>query len=120
MSHPVLHGIPNCDSVKKARAWFSAEGLAYEFHDFRKQGVDAAALADWCARLGWETVLNRKGTSWRGLDEAARAAVEDAASACQAMRAQPSLIKRPVITWPDGGLTIGLDLAEFARRSGRG
>jgi len=111
----VLHGIPNCDTVKRARAWIADQGVEHEFHDFKKAGVPEARLAAWLASAGWETLLNRKGTSWRKLDEATRAAVVDAASAAALMRAQPSLIKRPVVDWPDGATTVGFDVAQFER-----
>jgi Spx/MgsR family transcriptional regulator len=113
----VLHGIPNCDTVKKARAWLAAQGLEHDFHDFKKQGVPAA-LDEWIARVGWERLLNRQGTTWRKLDAATQAAAADATGAAALMRAQPSVIKRPVVHWPDGGLTVGFDPAEFARRAG--
>ena len=111
----VLHGIPNCDTVKRARAWFEARGLACRFHDSKKQGVPAEVLADWMADVGWERLLNRQGTTWRKLDDATRAGVVDAASAAELMSAQPSVIKRPVVRWPGGSLSVGFDPADFAR-----
>lgn len=111
-----LHGIPNCDTVKKARAWLDANGREHRFHDFKKLGVPEAELDAWLASAGWEKVLNRKGTSWRGLDEATRAAVVDAASARPLLLAQPSLIKRPVVHWSDGAITVGFDPADWAER----
>jgi Spx/MgsR family transcriptional regulator len=102
-----VYGIPNCDSVKKARTWLSDQGLAYEFHDFKKQGVPEAELTRWVAAASWETVLNRKGTTWRKLDAATQAAVVDSASAQVLMLNQASAIKRPVITWPSGQITVG-------------
>ncbi|CAD5375100.1 Protein YffB [Rubrivivax sp. A210] len=104
-----LYGIPNCDSVKKARAALTERGLAHEFHDFKKAGVPESHLDAWLAAAGWEVLLNRKGTSWRALPEATRDAVVDAATARAAMLLQASLIKRPVIEWPDGCITVGLD-----------
>ena len=92
-----LYGIPQCDTVKKSRAWLQARGIEHDFHDFKKAGVPPAALEAWIARLGWETLLNRKGSTWRRLDEATRAAVTDAAGARALMLAQPSVIKRPVV-----------------------
>ena len=111
-----LYGIPNCDTVKRARVWLAGQGAAAVFHDFKKSGVPESALAAWIAAVGWERLINRQGTTWRRLDEASRSAVVDAASASALMRAQPSVIKRPVVVWPDGGVTVGLDLAEFSRR----
>ena len=107
MKKPIVYGIPNCDSVKKARVWLTGQGLDYEFHDFKKQGVPEAPLAQWLKACGWEVVLNRKGTTWRKLDAATQAAVQDAASAKALMLAQASVIKRPVIAWPSGAITVG-------------
>ncbi len=109
-----VFGIPNCDTVKRARLWLTEQGLAYEFHDFKKAGVPPEALAAWCEQLGWERVLNRAGTTWRKLDEATRAAVLDSASAQALLLAQPSAIKRPVLQWPDGRLSIGFSAELFA------
>jgi Spx/MgsR family transcriptional regulator len=109
-----LYGIPNCDSVKRARAWLTEQGLAYQFHDFKKAGVPPQALAEWCAQLGWERVLNRAGTTWRRLDESARAAVVDSASAQVLMLSHASAIKRPVLHWADGRLSIGFSAELFA------
>jgi Spx/MgsR family transcriptional regulator len=95
-----VYGIPNCDTVKKARTWLTEHGIAFEFHDFKKQGVSPAALDHWLQTLDWETVLNRKGTTWRKLDAATQAAVQDAASAKAVMLAHASVIKRPVVEWP--------------------
>lgn len=110
-----VHGIPNCDTVKKARAWLQAQGLDHHFHDFRKQGVPDA-LDLWLADIGWNALLNRKGTTWRGLDDATRAGVTDGASAAALMRAQPSVIKRPVVRWSDGSVTVGFSPADWAGR----
>lgn len=108
-----LYGIPNCDTVKRARAWLTDAGVSYEFHDFKKAGVPAPELARWLESLGWEKVLNRSGTTWRNLDEAIRAGVVDANSAAQLMQAQPSVIKRPVVQWADGRVTVGFSAALF-------
>jgi Spx/MgsR family transcriptional regulator len=113
---PTLYGIPNCDTVKRARAWLAGQGAAVQFHDFKKAGLPEAALDAWIAAVGWERLLNRKGTTWRQLDEATRAAVVDATSARALMLAQTSVIKRPVVAWPDGNVTVGFDPAEFSRR----
>ncbi len=104
-----LYGIPNCDTVKKARAWLDAQGQPHRFHDFKKQGVSADALSRWLAAAGWERLLNRQGTTWRRLDTATQQAVHDDASAAALLTAQPSLIRRPVVEWPDGQVSVGLD-----------
>jgi arsenate reductase len=102
---PTLYGIPNCDTVKKARVWLDQHGVAYAFHDYKKLGVDRATLEDWVAAHGWETVLNRTGTTFRGLPPEAKADL-DAGKAIELMLAQPSMIKRPVLE-VDGRTTVG-------------
>ncbi len=111
-----VHGIPNCDTVKKARAWLTEHGVEHSFHDFKKQGVPEAALDRWLAAAGWDTVINRKGTTWRQLDEATRAGVTDAASARALALANPSVIKRPVVQWAGGDITVGFDATAWRQR----
>ena len=111
----ILYGIPNCDTVKRARAWLAEQGVAHQFHDFKKAGVPAQRLDAWIAAAGWERLVNRKGTMWRKLDDADRDAVVDAASARALMLRVASVIKRPVVEWPDGVITVGFEAAEFAR-----
>ena len=110
---PVLYGITNCDVVKRARAWLEDRGFDYRFHDFKRAGVPAASLDRWMASLGWEALLNRQGTTWRKLDDAAKTAVVDAASARSAMLAHSSLIRRPVVEWPNGEVTVGYTSERF-------
>lgn len=104
-----VYGIPNCDTVKKARAWLTAQGLNYEFHDFKKQGVPEVQLDTWLKRLGWEKLVNRKGNTWRGLDAATQASVVDTGSAIAVIKANSSVIQRPVVQWPSGQVTVGFD-----------
>ena len=111
-----VYGIPNCDTVKKARTWLTEQGVDYVFHDFKKQGVPADLLPAWLSAAGWQTLVNRKGTTWRKLDEATRLAVVDDASATALMLTQPSVIKRPVVMWGDGSISVGFDAAVFAAR----
>jgi arsenate reductase (glutaredoxin) len=106
-----LYGIPNCDTVKKARAWLDQRGVAYEFHDYKKEGADAGKLGRWSDSLGWEALLNRRGTTFRGLNEADKADI-DRAKAIRLIQANPSLIKRPVVEH-DGGLLVGFDAAAW-------
>ena len=108
-----LHGIANCDTVKKARAWLDGRGVAHRFLEFRKLGVPEDELRRWIAAVGWERLVNRQGTTWRRLDEAARAGVVDAASAATLRRAQPSLIRRPVLAAGDT-VVVGFDAARYA------
>ncbi len=115
----VLYGIPNCDTVKKARAWLAQAGVAYVFHDFKRDGLPPALLDRWIESVGVQALVNRRGTTWRRLDDAARAAAEDPSSARMLLLAQPSLVKRPVVDWPGAGTSVGFDAAQFARRAGR-
>jgi len=94
--HHTVYGIPNCDSVKKARVWLTEQGIDFVFHDFKKQGVPPEALDHWLSQVPWETLLNRKGTTWRKLDAALQASVHDTQSARAVMLAHSSVIKRPV------------------------
>lgn len=110
----ILYGIANCDSVKKARAWLAERGVAYRFHDYGKDGVPARELSRWSAALGWEALLNRRGTTWRRLEEVERASAVDAASAEALLRARPSLIRRPVLAVGDE-LVVGFDAARYAQ-----
>lgn len=107
-----LYGIPNCDTVKKARTWLDGQGISYAFHDYKKAGIDEAKLAGWVDAAGWEKVLNRAGTTFRKLDDADKADL-DAQKAVRLMLAQPSMIKRPIVEH-DGGLLIGFKPDEWA------
>ena len=111
-----VYGIPNCDTVKKARAWLTERGVAHRFHDFKKQGVSEPELGRWLAAAGWETLVNRKGTTWRGLDETTRHTVADNASARSLLLQHASVIKRPVVEWTDGQITVGFDAADWQGR----
>jgi Spx/MgsR family transcriptional regulator len=106
-----LYGIPNCDTVKKARAWLDANGVEYVFHDYRKKGADPAKLAAWSDAVGWEVLLNRRGTTYRALPDADKADI-DREKAIRLMEASPSLIKRPVVEHP-GGLLVGFAPGEW-------
>jgi Spx/MgsR family transcriptional regulator len=111
-----LYGIPNCDTVKRARAWLVAQGVAHAFHDFKKAGVPTTALDAWLAAVGWETLLNRRGTAWRALPDALKAGVHDAAGARAVMLAHASTIKRPVVDWGKGRITVGFDAEDWNAR----
>jgi arsenate reductase len=107
-----LYGIPNCDTVKKARVWLDQHGVAYAFHDYKKAGVDAARLGRWVDEHGWETILNRAGTTFRKLPEQDRADL-DRDRAIGLMVAQPSMIKRPVLDLGDRRL-VGFKPDDYA------
>lgn len=108
-----MYGIKNCDTIKKARGWLDAHGLAYAFHDYKAAGVDPARLALWLDVLGWEVLLNRAGTTFRKLPDEAKQNL-DAAKAAALMLAQPSMIKRPILEYP-GGLLAGFAPERYAR-----
>jgi Spx/MgsR family transcriptional regulator len=112
-----LYGIPNCDTVKKARTWLEARGIAYVFHDYKKVGADGAQVARWVEVAGVDTVLNRAGTTYRKLSDADKAGI-GAAKAVALMVAQPSLIKRPIVEHPRG-LLVGFKEAQWAQALGR-
>ena len=109
----ILYGIRNCDTMKKARGWLDAAGVTYDFHDYKLAGIETATLRDWAGQVGWEVLLNRRGTTFRKLDEAERADIDEA-KAIALMAAHPSLIKRPVVAHP-GGLLVGFDAGAFER-----
>ncbi|AJP72764.1 ArsC family reductase [Sphingomonas hengshuiensis] len=107
-----IYGIKACDTMKKARGWLEAQGVAHDFHDYKTAGIDAARIARWIALVGWEPLLNRNGTTFRKLPDADKAGI-DAAKATALMLAQPSMIKRPVVEYP-GGLLVGFAPDRFA------
>ncbi|WP_294242768.1 ArsC family reductase [uncultured Sphingomonas sp.] len=107
-----LYGIPNCDTMKKARVWLDQQGVEYRFHNYKADGIDEATLRRWVDQVGWEKLLNRAGTTFRKLDEADRQDI-DANKAIRLMQSQPSLIKRPVLD-RDGALTVGFKPETYA------
>ena len=113
-----MYGIKNCDTVKKARAWLDGRGVEYEFHDYKIAGIDRARLERWCGQLGWETLLNRAGTTFRKLPDAERADL-DSEKAIGLMLAQPSMIKRPVLE-TNGRLYVGFKPENYADLAGGG
>ncbi len=107
-----IYGIKACDTMKKARAWLDAHGVAYEFHDYKTRGIDRPALRNWARAVGWETLLNRAGTTFRKLPDADKTGLDEA-KAIALMLAQPSMIKRPVLD-VDGALTVGFKAETYA------
>lgn len=112
-----LYGIRNCDTMKKARAWLESAGVAHDFHDYKAKGIDAESVQRWCASLGWETVLNRAGTTFRKLPETDRQGLDEA-RAIALMLAQPSMIKRPILEG-EGVLLAGFKPEAYAKALGR-
>lgn len=107
----IMYGIPNCDTIKKAKAFLDSNNISYEFHDYKKRGVDSDSLKSWCNKLGYENLLNRRGTTWRKLDEDTKSMVNEE-TAILLMQEFPSLIKRPLL---DTGkkLVLGFDKSEY-------
>lgn len=109
----ILYGIPNCNTVKKARDWLENHGVGYTFHDFKKLGISQPLLENWLSQFPHEKLINRAGLTWRGLDNATKANIIDNASASALMQAKTSLIKRPVLEKNGKILTLGFDEADY-------
>ena len=107
-----IHGIRNCDTMKRARAWLDEHGVSSAFHDYKTDGIDRATLERWCRTAGWESLLNRAGTTFRKLPEPARAGLDER-RAIELMLGQPSMIKRPVLEGP-GHLLVGFNPAAYS------
>lgn len=112
-----LYGIPNCNTVKTARVWLVDHTVDYTFHDFKKHGLTAECVQNWLAQVPWETLVNRKGLTWRGLSDTEKAAVCDDASALTLMLAKPSVIKRPILEQDGKVLCVGFDEATYLAAS---
>ena len=107
----IMYGIKNCDTIKKARNWLEAENIDYRFHDYKKDGTDEELFKEWIASLGWESVINRRGTTWRKLTDEQKSSMDDN-SALAAMLDNPSIIKRPLLEH-DGTRTLGFKAEEY-------
>jgi Spx/MgsR family transcriptional regulator len=108
-----IYGIKNCDTVKKALTWLKEHDVAYEFHDYKTKGVTDDKLRSWAGQVGWETLVNRKGTTWRQLDDADKDAVRDEASAIALMKEKTSVIKRPLLEEKGKVLSVGFDAGTY-------
>ncbi|HEJ7887864.1 TPA: ArsC family reductase [Serratia liquefaciens] len=108
-----LYGIKNCDTIKKARRWLEEQGVAYHFHDYRADGLDEQQLRGFVELLGWEPLLNTRGTTWRKLDEAQRNACDNADAAIELMLAQPAIIKRPLLSDGKGHALLGFNTDSY-------
>ncbi len=111
----ILYGIPNCGTVKKARAWLEGRGVEYAFHDFKKQGVSESAVSAWIKQVGWQQVLKKTGPTWGQLPDAVKASIKDDASALQLMLEKPNVIKRPVLEINGKVLATGFDESEYEK-----
>jgi Spx/MgsR family transcriptional regulator len=109
-----MYGIKNCDTIKKARKYLDAQGVDYQFHDYRADGVDAELLQRFMDTLGWQALLNTRGTTWRKLEESERNAVDNPAAALKVMLAQPAIIKRPLLCAADGSMLLGFSEATYS------
>ena len=115
MALPVaIYGIKNCDTMKKARAWLEKHGVDYSFHDYKTAGIERERLERWCKKVGWETLLNRNGTTFRKLPDQDKSNL-DAKKALALMLAQPSMIKRPVVELGGGKLLVGFTPEDYSR-----
>lgn len=111
-----IYGIKNCDTMKKARAWLEAKGVACDFHDYKAAGVDRARLEGWARKVGWEVLLNRAGTTFRKLPDKDKAGLDEK-KAIALMMAQPSMIKRPVLE-TGGQLLVGFKAEQYGQTFG--
>lgn len=118
MKPVTIYGIPNCDTMKKARSWLESHGITYEFHDYKKAGIDRGLLEAWSKKVGWETLLNRAGTTFRKLPESDKQELSEM-KAIALMAAQPSLIKRPVLDLGKGKLLVGFKPETYDKALGR-
>lgn len=109
----ILYGIPNCNTVKKARTWLAENGFSPEFHDFKKSGITAEKLNEWCNAFGWEKVLNKKGTTWKKLSPEEQSSVVDQETAVQVLLKNNSAIKRPVVELDGKAVLISFDEGQY-------
>ena len=108
-----LYGIPNCNTVKKAMDWLKKNDIAYEFHDYKKKGITEVKLKEWIAQIGWEVLVNKRGTTWKGLDETVQTSITNNHSAIGLMIEKTSVIKRPIIENGNKIVTVGFDEKEY-------
>ena len=109
----IMYGIPNCDSVKKARVWLESNNITYEFHDYKKSGITKSRLKSWCRQIGWENLMNKNSTTWRELDEEMQLSVTNMDSAIAIMAEHTSIIKRPVIELEDKIVALRFDAGKY-------
>jgi len=112
----IVYGIPNCSTVKKTLTWLTDNGMAYEFHDFKKKGITTDKLDEWCTTFGWENVLNKKGTTWRKLPAEQQQAVTDQATAVLLLSQNTSAIKRPIVEQDGKAVLLSFNEAQYEER----
>jgi arsenate reductase (glutaredoxin) len=112
----ILYGIPNCNTVKKARDWLATNNVAYTFHDFKKLGATTPILENWLSQIPHEKLINRAGLTWRGLDDASKNSITNNAAAIALMQAKPSLIKRPILELNSKIIALGFDETTYKER----
>ncbi len=113
-SKVILYGIPNCGTVKKARTWLSDHGVEYQFHDFKKQGVNEALLAGWMKQAGWQKLLKKTGPTWGQLPDTVKNSIRDDASAMKLMLEKPNVIRRPILEKNGKVLATGFDETDYS------
>jgi arsenate reductase (glutaredoxin) len=116
MSAYIIYGIKNCDTVKKALNWLNQKNIAFEFHDYKSKGISGGKLKEWCKQTGWESLVNKKGTTWRQLDEKVKNKIVNEAEAIQLMMEKTSIIKRPLIEKDQKIVVLGFDMAEYSKK----
>ena len=109
----IMYGIKNCDTIKKARRWLDDKGIAFQFHDYRVDGIDDQLLDQFIQHLDWELLVNKRGTTWRKLSDEQKAAVQDAESAKAVLLSEPAMIKRPILMSPDGRYLLGFSDSDY-------
>jgi arsenate reductase (glutaredoxin) len=112
----IVYGIKNCDTVKKALDWLNSKKITFEFHDYKSKGVSEAKLKEWCEQTGWETLVNKKGMTWRQLDDTVKNKTVNESSAIHLMVGKTSLIKRPLIEKDGKIIVLGFDASEYSRK----
>lgn len=112
----IVYGIKNCNTVKSALDWLKKSKIEFEFHDYKKSGVTASKLTDWSKQVGWESLVNKRGLTWRQLDEATQKKVTNEKAAIALMMEKTSVIKRPLIEIKDKVVLLGFDEADYAKK----
>jgi arsenate reductase len=116
MNSYIIYGIKNCDTVKKALNWLNQKNIAFDFHDYKTKGISEGKLKEWCKQTGWESLVNKKGTTWRQLDEKVKNKIVNESEAIQLMMEKTSIIKRPLIEKGQKMVVLGFDIDEYSKK----